>query len=152
MSDSIQFTAGETTYEVSRLTQALQDAFGRWCENNSLVVLNDFKPKIPWESYCVLLSEHQRMRRQQGFEFGSSEAVQQLSTGDGYAQFMFLAFRAHQAVTPDHVRSILEAHPAECLALFDQIMETKKKTEPPQDAIAADGPHGDEPGRGEPTV
>lgn len=152
MNSPIQFTVDGQTYEVSPLTQKLQDAFGRWCEANSWNTLRDFKARCNDAEYGFLLSEHQRLRRTQGFEFGGQEANSQLATPDGYTQFMFLAFRACQGITPEAVRSIIQAHPAECLAIFDQIMETKKKTEPPQDAAAADGAHRNEPGSRQSTV
>jgi hypothetical protein len=124
----LQITIDETTYEVSRLTQELQDAFGRWCEDHAWRVLRHTRKKCNDQEYAVLLSEHQAFKRFGGFELRTrgSQADVYLTTDDGYVQFMFLALRKHQGVTEDQVKAMLAAHPQEFLDLFRSILASKK--------------------------
>jgi predicted metal-dependent phosphotriesterase family hydrolase len=124
----LQITIDETTYEASRLTQELQDAFGRWCEDQAWRTLRHTRAKCNDAEYAVLLSEHQAMKRFDGFEIGArgSQADAYLATKDGYVHFVFLAMRKCQGVTEEQVKAMMAKHPQEFLDLFQTIMASKK--------------------------
>ena len=124
----LAITINEDTYECSQLTQELQDEFGRWCESQAWQVLRHTGKKCDDREYGILLAQHQRMKRLQAFELGTnnSEARAYLTSPDGYVQFMFLALRKRQGVTPGQVREMIEQHPEEFKTLFDEIWASKK--------------------------
>jgi|HubBroStandDraft_4_1064222.scaffolds.fasta_scaffold24383_5 hypothetical protein len=130
---TIPLKLGDDTYEASRLTQEFKDEFGRWCEAEAWKVLRHTGKKCDDREYGILLAQHQRMKRLQLFELDTtgSEARAYLQSPDGYVQFMFLALRKRQGVTPGQVRTLLEQYPEEFKLLFDEIWLSKKNCESP---------------------
>lgn len=125
---NIAVQLGDKEYQVSRLTQEIQDKYGEWVEQQCLKVLRHSRAAMNDAEYNHLLSEHQRMKRHGEFELlpGSESMAHLTRTVDGYRHFMFLCFRKCQGITEAEVGKLMDDNEEEFKRLFLEIMSTKK--------------------------
>lgn len=125
----IEFECEGKKWNVARLTQEVQDAYGRWAEQHCFQVLRHSRAMMDDREYNHLLSEHQQMKRLGQFELlpGSEAMKLLLNTEEGYKKLVYLCFRKRHGVMPEEVAGMMDRNEEQFKELFLDIMSSKKK-------------------------
>jgi hypothetical protein len=122
MSEPIQLTIGEKTWQIGRFTQAVQSKFTAYLKGYALNALVKLKEQLGTE-YQEALNQYVFDASHGRYDFYGKAWWQYIQENEHFIELLWLCIASQQQTPRSYVAKLVQEHPEEILAVWRQLLE-----------------------------